>query len=173
MRVESFPPLVGPRCRVLVLGSMPGTASLTARGYYAHPRNAFWPIMAALTGVDAKAPYAQRTAQLVAAGVAVWDVCAVCVRPGSLDADIEPGSVVANDIPGLLRDHPAIQLVALNGGAAARMFRRLVEPALPRAVAVVALPSSSPAHAARSLADKEALWRAALAPVLGRRRGRL
>ncbi len=70
---ESFPPLAPPQARLLILGSMPGAASLRAGQYYAHPQNQFWPIMAALLGFDPALPYAQRCAALASHGIAVDD----------------------------------------------------------------------------------------------------
>jgi hypoxanthine-DNA glycosylase len=162
-RVTSFSPVVGPAPRALVLGSMPGVASLRAAQYYAHPRNAFWPLMDALFGVPAQAPYAERVAALNAAGVALWDVLAECERPGSLDSAIAADTIAVNDIAGLLRRHPTVGVVALNGGTAARLFDRHVRPALgeiSQRVAVLRLPSTSPAHAARSFDEKRAAWTA-------------
>ena len=104
--VCSFPPAFRTDARVLILGSMPGEASLAAGRYYAHPRNAFWPIMGALFGAGAELPYDQRLARLNAAGVALWDVIARCRRPGSLDSAIEDS--VPNDLASLKRRAPKL-----------------------------------------------------------------
>ena len=166
--LAGLPAVAAADARVLVLGSMPGTASLTAQQYYAHQRNAFWPIMGAIAGAGPQLPYLQRLPRLTDAGIALWDVLAHCVRVGSLDARIEPGSIVVNDFDAFLAAHPRITLVALNGGTAARMFTRHVAPSLPRQVASVALPSTSPAHAAMRLEEKLDAWRSAIAPCLPR-----
>ncbi|HBN52823.1 MAG TPA: DNA-deoxyinosine glycosylase, partial [Stenotrophomonas sp.] len=93
--LQGLPAQVNGHCRVLVLGSMPGMASLQAARYYAHPRNRFWPLMGALCGFDPQLDYAQRMAGLQAAGVGLWDVIGRCRRRGSLDAAIVRGSEVA------------------------------------------------------------------------------
>ncbi|MEN5352062.1 DNA-deoxyinosine glycosylase [Luteimonas sp. TWI165] len=160
--LRSFAPVVGPGARVLVLGSMPGVASLEASRYYAHPRNLFWPIMGALFDAGPELPYAQRLARLQQAGIALWDVAGECVRPGSLDARIEAGSVVANDIAGLLAAHPGIDRIRFNGSAAQTLFRRHVLPALLRVPDLARLPSTSPAHAALRFDAKLAAWRTGL-----------
>jgi double-stranded uracil-DNA glycosylase len=158
--VHSFPPLAAPTARLLILGSMPGAASLAAGQYYAHPRNLFWPIMGALVGADPALPYAERVQRLKAARIAVWDVLASCVRPGSLDSAIVADSAEANDFPGFLADHPQVARVYFNGAAAERIFHRLVVPRIDaRSLHLHRLPSTSPAHAARSLAQKLELWR--------------
>ncbi|MEI2416600.1 DNA-deoxyinosine glycosylase [Orrella sp. JC864] len=163
--IEPAPPA---SARVLVLGSMPGAASLRAGRYYAHPRNAFWPILAGLLGEDAQAPYDTLAAAAAAHGVAIWDVLHRCVRPGSLDADIVPASVQANDFAAFYARHPCLRLVCLNGRAAAALYRRHVAPrvALPPGASLHALPSTSPAHAAMARQAKQAAWHAALAPHL-------
>ena len=162
-RVRSFPPVVDARARVLVLGSMPGVASLDAHRYYAHPRNLFWPILGAIVGFDPALPYDDRIARLGDAGIALWDVAGECVRPGSLDARIEAGSVVPNDIAGLLAAHPGITRVRFNGAAAETLFRRHVLPPLDHVPDLLRLPSTSPAHAAMGFEPKLAAWRAGLA----------
>ncbi|MGE0582717.1 MAG: DNA-deoxyinosine glycosylase [Steroidobacteraceae bacterium] len=165
-RVHAFPPILGARPRLLILGSLPGVASLRAGEYYAHPRNQFWPIMAASFGIARDAPYAQRLAALRAAGVGVWDVLAEASRPGSSDADIDAASARAQDVRGLLLRRRSIAVVAFSGGAACRLFARLVLPTLPAGristLQFVTLPSTSPAHAALRPAIKLRRWRRVL-----------
>lgn len=166
---RSFPPIEPAQARVLILGSLPGQASLAAQAYYAHPRNAFWPLLGALTGTPADADYDVRTAGLRRHGIALWDVLAAAERPGSLDADIVNASIEVNDIAGLLARHPTLALVACNGGTAYSLFRRHVLPSLgARAdrLSILRLPSTSPAHAALPFAHKLATWRDALQPWL-------
>jgi hypoxanthine-DNA glycosylase len=165
VRLDGFPPIARPDARVLVLGTMPSAASLAAAEYYAHPRNAFWGIMGALFGFDARAPYAERCAALRAAGVAVWDVLAACRREGSLDTAIEADTVVVNDFAGFFGAHPAVARVFFNGGKAAELFRRHVPAAaVPTRVGERRqLPSTSPTNARLRFADKLEAWRVAAA----------
>lgn len=163
MRVKSFPPLAGDRPTRLILGSMPGVASLTAGRYYAHPQNAFWRIMADVVGLAVDQPYDVRVAALVGAGIAVWDVLQACERSGSLDSAIRRDSEVANDIPGLLAAYPAIRQICFNGAAAETSFRRHHRDLLRREdLRFVRLPSTSAAHASMPYARKCAVWREAL-----------
>ena len=159
--LRSFPPLADSAARVLILGSMPGEASLHAGQYYAHPRNAFWPIMGDLFGAGTALPYAARVRRLQAAGIALWDVLAVCARSGSLDAAIDARSIIANDLVSFFARHPGISHVFFNGTTAERCFLRHVQPALETDVLeLLRLPSTSPAHAAMTYAHKRAAWRA-------------
>lgn len=163
MRLAGLAPVFDAGVRVLVLGSFPGAASLQAAQYYAHPRNGFWPVMAALLGEpDLPArPYAQRLEALLGQGVGLWDAVASCVREGSLDTAIE--SALPSDLPALLQRLPALRAIACNGALAHREARAILgDPVLP----LLKLPSTSPAHAGLSLADKIAAWRDGLGPHL-------
>jgi TDG/mug DNA glycosylase family protein len=164
---SGFAPIARRDAQVLILGSLPGRESLARQQYYAHPRNAFWPIMGALFGAGLQLSYAVRARQLREHRVAVWDVCAAARRPGSLDAAIHHRSVVPNDFAAFLRAHRHIGLICFNGAKAAELYRRLVLPSLPEKLQLiprVTLPSTSPAHAARSHADKLRRWADELRP---------
>lgn len=162
--VCSFAPLANPSSRLLILGSMPGIASLNARQYYAHPQNLFWKILGSTLGFDPKIPYEERVQQLALAGVAVWDVLASCSRDGSLDADIDLASVVPNDFADFFAKHPLIRRVCFNGGTATTLFMRRVKPGLPATLDLkyVRLPSTSPANASISFDKKLKDWTLAL-----------
>jgi double-stranded uracil-DNA glycosylase len=161
MHDTCFPPIADPHARVLILGSLPGQASLQRQQYYALPQNAFWKIMGRLFGADPALSYEERVQRLVRNGVALWDVCAAAHRPGSLDAAIVHASVVPNDLAAFIESHPGIGLICFNGGKAAERYRRLVMPGLPasvRAIRTETLPSTSPAHAAMPFEEKLTRW---------------
>lgn len=159
--LHGLAPIEASDARVLILGSMPGAASLQGQRYYAHAHNLFWPFMQELFGIDSTAPYAQRIDELRLRRIAVWDVIAACTRPGSLDADIRDERV--NDFVTFFAQHARIGAVFLNGRKAETSFRKLVAPRLgkhPTVLQVTGLPSTSPAHAAMRRADKLRAWRA-------------
>lgn len=159
--LQGFSAQVASNARVLILGSMPGTASLTAGQYYAHPRNRFWPVMQAVCGVDARLAYRQRLQALQGRGVGLWDVLARCQRQGSLDSAIRRQSEVAVDLPGLLPHCPQLALIVCNGTAAARLYSRHLQAAvlaLRPGLEMLALPSTSPANASCSLAALAVHW---------------
>ena len=169
-RVRSFAPVASADARILILGSMPGVASLNAGQYYAHPQNRFWPIMGRLLGFDpAQTAYAKRKACLTEAGIALWDVLQSCERPGSLDSAIRRETQIANDFAAFFAAHPLICRVYFNGAHAEQVFRRYVRPSLsePGALAFTRLPSTSPAHASLSFDDKLAQWAQILAADQG------
>lgn len=159
--VHSFAPIADRSSQVLILGSMPGKASLLAGEYYAHPRNAFWKIMGALLEIDATAPYERRVAALRKQRIALWDVVESCVRATSLDSDIDESSIAINDFAGFLRTHEKIRDICFNGAKAEQLYRRHVLPELAGGgeLQYHRLPSTSPAHAALSHAAKVEAWR--------------
>jgi hypoxanthine-DNA glycosylase len=154
--LQGFPPIASDHSHVLILGSMPSVASLQAQQYYAHPRNAFWPIQQALWGIADQASYEERVQILQAKGVAVWDVLASCKREGSLDSAIDADSVVVNDFESFFVEYQQIKAIFFNGATAENYFKKyvLLKPSL----VFQRLPSTSPAHASLSFEQKLAKW---------------
>lgn len=164
-RVRSFAPVGRADAHTLILGSMPGVASLRAQQYYAHPLNQFWPLMGEIFGAGPLLPYAARLERLQQQGVALWDVLRSCVRRGSLDAAIEQRSAVVNDLPAWLAEHPRIERLCCNGALAHAALHRHFAGTLTRCfgdIRIVRLPSTSPANAVGGLPRKLEAWRAAL-----------
>jgi len=140
-RKSSFAAVADGRTRLLVLGSLPGEASLARGQYYANPQNQFWRLIGAVIERDLVGlSYEERLAALGAAGVGLWDVVRSARRSGSLDTairDHEP-----NALPDFCAALPELRAVAFNGGKASALGRKV----LTQGPAVVTLPSSSPAH---------------------------
>lgn len=151
-----FPPVCAPDARVLILGTMPSEASLQKGQYYGYGRNAFWPVVYALWDEPYEEDYARRCRFLTGRGIALWDVLAVCERPGSADAAIR--NPVPNDFAAFAAAHPRIERLFFNSSNAAVLYERLVKPDPFAGVERDTLPSTSPARAMR-FEDKLALWR--------------
>lgn len=146
-------PVTGLSPRVLILGSFPSRKSLLHTRYYGNPLNHFWKIMEALYAIDAGLPYPDRIDRIREREIALWDVVRSCSRPGSADARIaEP---FFNDIAGFAASHPTLRLIALNGSTAARFYPRAAGNCK---IPFIVLPSTSPANARYTLAEKTERW---------------
>ena len=161
-RKSSFAPVVAPGTRVLILGSLPGERSLVERRYYAHPRNQFWRLVGSVIGRNLEAlEYQARLEALLAARIGLWDTVASATRHGSLDAAIREAA--HNPLAELAATLPELRAVAFNGAASARIGLAALAGS---ELALLPLPSSSPAYAAMPLAEKRRLW-AAIGEFLG------
>lgn len=144
-RISSFKPVVGKNPVILILGSMPGAASLEKREYYGHPQNSFWRIMLGLFRNGRPAPYKTRIGLLKRNGIALWDVLGECRRDGSsADSAIKDGR--PNDVAGFLKRHPGIRYIAFNGKTAAEFFKKHHKTGN-FSQKIIELPSTSPANA--------------------------
>ena len=150
-----FPPVTRPNTRLLVLGSLPGAISLAEQRYYAHPRNLFWRLMGDVIGRDlVPLAYEDRLAALLDAKVGLWDTVAAATREGSLDASIQLHE--ASDLAGFAATLPALRAIGFNGKTSAKIGRAQLGPA--PGLALIDLPSSSPAHASLSFETKRDSW---------------
>ena len=161
-RIASFDPVAAPDARVLILGTMPSVESLRQSFYYAHPRNAFWPMLARILAEPEPASVEEKKALLLRHRIALWDVAQSCVRPGSLDSAIR--DALPNDVPGLLKRCPEIQAILFNGATAQNLYRKLIGD-VPAGLRSVRIPSTSPAYTLKFEA-KRAAWQKELEEIL-------
>ena len=149
-----------PQARVLIVGSMPGVKSLEDAQYYAHPRNAFWPMLFDVFGAERTDDYESRKALIRENHLALWDVAGLCEREGSLDSNMR--DIQFNDFASLFEKCPQIHTVLCNGGTAHSLF---VKSGFAGNRKVVRMPSTSPAYTMAYDRKLEA-WRAALMGAL-------
>jgi double-stranded uracil-DNA glycosylase len=140
--------------RLFILGSLPGDASLAAKQYYAHPRNAFWRLVGGVIEEDLESlSYPARLDRLIANRIGLWDVVAHARRLGSLDQAIR--SAGHNPLSDYFSTFPDLEAVAFNGAKAAVAGRPLLSGM--EGLALIELPSSSPANT-RPFDEKAAAW---------------
>lgn len=156
MICRCFEPIAAPDARALIVGSMPSVRSLAAGEYYAHPRNAFWPMLFELFGEEPSGDYARKRELILSHHLALWDAAALCEREGSLDSDMK--DAVLNDFAPLYARCPGIKAALCNGGTAYSLFLRSGAAGVSRALR---LPSTSPAYTLPYARKREA-WGEAL-----------
>jgi len=160
--ISGFSPTSTVGANVLILGSMPGIASLERRQYYAHPRNVFWRIMAQLFDFDVNISYESRLEKIDAEGIVLWDVLKNCQRSSSLDADILASSVVPNDFSEFFANCSSMRKIYFNGSKAEALFTQHVSRKFVSQLTdlqLSRLPSTSPAHASMGYEQKLSCWR--------------
>ncbi len=158
---NSFPPVIAEVAKVIILGSIPGIASLKQQQYYAHPRNTFWYILSRYFNVEMPTSYEARIALVCQHNIALWDVLRSCERSGSLDANIDGGTIAINNFGALYEEKNRIRAVLFNGAKAEAIYKRHVLPSLDmrhQSLQLFRLPSTSPAMASLSKEEKYQAW---------------
>lgn len=165
---HSFSAVCNTNTEMLILGSLPGKKSIAEQQYYAHPRNALWPILCDWMQVPISLSYDKRIATALGCGIGFWDVVAQAERPGSLDSDIKSSTIHFNPIDQLIPNLPRLKSILLNGGAAMTLFKRagFDQLATKKGIHFVQLPSTSPAHASMTLDEKRVAWHTVLIDTL-------
>lgn len=156
-----FEPVGRPDARALIVGSMPGTASLAAGEYYAHPRNAFWPILFRCFHAPYSGSYEEKKRLIEENGLALWDTVGSCLREGSLDSGMR--GIRPNDFDAFFARYPHIRTVLCNGKTAYDLFSL---SGAGGGRTVLRMPSTSPAYTL-PYAEKEEIWLKALEQALG------
>lgn len=152
---QSFAPIVNDQTRVLILGSLPGDASLKQQQYYAHPQNRFWHLLSLIIDTNlVDMSYPERLQTLLENHIGLWDVVAQANRQGSLDSQIRERS--DNDLLGLIKSLPELKTIAFNGATANKIGRQILSRQQSD-FQILNLPSSSPAYTV-AFALKAEMW---------------
>ena len=154
MKVYSFPSISNKEATVLVLGTMPGIASLELNQYYGHSRNVFWKLLFTILEEPFSSDYEVRKQVAIKNHIAIWDVLQACVREGSLDSAIE--QEIPNNFVLFFKEHPNIEYIVFNGQKAAKFFKQYVR--VSKNYKQVTVPSTSPANAGISWEQKLKEW---------------
>lgn len=157
MKCTGFDLIVGELPKVMILGTMPSVQSLASDFYYAHPRNAFWPMMASIFN-HAVESREDKVTLIKQSDCLLWDVLSDCERQGSLDSAIKQAK--ANNFEAIFKRYPEIKTVLFNGQTAAQLFKRHVikHQIIPADIQFYTLPSTSPANARLTFEEKRLKW---------------
>lgn len=154
--IHPFAPVVDAKSRILILGSFPSVASRENQFYYGHPRNRFWPVIAACVKEDVPVTIEEKRDMLLRHGIALYDAAMSVEITGSMDHNLR--AIVPADLSPILEQAEILQIFA-NGKKAGDILKRQNIPAM-------VLPSTSPANARASLQDLIMIWKDALEPYL-------
>lgn len=151
----SFAPIADIETRVLILGSLPGDKSLLENQYYAHPRNRFWQVMAAITKSNFPTNYQEKLNLLQQNKIGVWDVVRTAKRIGSLDTNIL--EEIPNELDSFILSHPNLKSIAFNGAKSQKLFDKYFTRN--SALNYFSMPSTSPANAGFTVERLIENWR--------------
>ena len=118
--------------------------------------------MEGLLGIPGGLTYKGKLAGLKDHNIALWDVIFSCERHGAMDHAIR--NVTPNDIPLFLHTHPSVSMVVANGSTAGKYLGKF-RSEWPPQVRMHTLPSTSPANARISFAEKLRAWEVVLLAV--------
>ncbi len=163
MEHHPFDPIVFEDSQILILGSFPSLKSFEANFYYAHPRNQFWPLLAALFGEKADTKQ-ERISLCKKHRIALWDAAKSLKRETGNSSDANLTNIIPNDFGSFLKAHPTIEKIFFTGRKAQSIYNAhfkdiKIEKAL--------LPSPSPAYAAMRFEAKLEKYRELLGDLRG------
>lgn len=129
MRIQSFPPIVDEKSRILIVGTMPGNQSLQTGQYYAQAKNHFWDIMFRILVenydcfklAQETELYSRKIDLLLENQIALWDALKFCDRKGNLDKSIR--NEIKNDFDSFFVRNSNIHTIIFNGQKACKYFK--------------------------------------------------
>lgn len=155
MEKIGFGPTVNEKSRVLILGTIPSIESLRKQERYGHKSNQFWKIIFTLFNKPLPDAYEEKNALLIEHNIAIWDVLESCEGKGSLDSNIV--NEKPNDFEAFFKKYPHIKHIFFTGKKAAEFYKKYV--GFDKEKTYITLPSTSPANARMTLAEKIEQWK--------------
>ncbi|MDG2432667.1 DNA-deoxyinosine glycosylase [Flavobacterium sp.] len=156
--IQSFEAIVNENTQILILGTIPGVASLKKQQYYGNPRNNFWKIIYAHFDITTEPiEYKDKISVLQSKNIGLWDVLKNCDRQGSLDIAIK--NQTENDFHTLFQLYTKISTLLFNGKESHRYFYKKYGQL--EGITYYVMPSTSPANTMR-FETKLALWSSGL-----------
>jgi len=153
--LKSFKPVINEDTVQMIIGTMPGEASLKAKQYYAYKYNKFWQIIFDIFGRgEVLFNYKDKLNILLKNKTGLWDALAYCKRKGSLDKDILQEK--PNDFNSLLKNYPKVTKLIFNGQKANKYFLKYFGQI--EGIEYIVLPSTSPANASKTYKQKLNIW---------------
>ena len=155
MRKCALLPLVSPKSKILILGTMPGEKSIQLQQYYGNRGNQFWKILFAVLDEPFSNDYEAKKELLSKYNIALWNTLASCEREGSRDDKIK--SPIVNDFEHFFSIYPNIEYVFFESIAAARFYAKFAFKS--DKVQYMTLPSTSGLNAGMSFEEKLEQWK--------------
>lgn len=153
-QTHTIPPFCEDEPKILILGSFPSVKSRETGFFYGHKQNRFWRVVAAVFEDETPQTLTEKKEFLKRNRIALWDVIESCDIEGSSDASVK--NVTVNDIKGLLDKFPSVEKIFVNGKTAQKLYDKYILPTL--GISAEALPSTSPANAAKTEAMLISEW---------------
>jgi hypoxanthine-DNA glycosylase len=152
--IKSFEAIVDEKTKILILGTIPGVASLKNQEYYGNPRNHFWKLIFSFYNLE-EVPliFDEKIKFLLSKNLGLWDVLKSCDREGSLDIAIK--NQIENDFDSLFEKYRNIETLVFNGKESHRFFYKKYGQI--KGITYYVMPSTSPANT-MSFITKLQLW---------------
>lgn len=152
--IQSFEAIVNENTKILILGTIPGIASLNNQEYYGNPRNHFWRIIFNHYKIeDSPIIFEEKIKFLLSKNLGLWDVLKSCERQGSLDIAIK--NQTENDFDSFFEKYTNIKTLIFNGKESHRFFYKKYGQI--KGITYYVMPSTSPANT-MTFTNKLQLW---------------
>ncbi|WP_151900424.1 DNA-deoxyinosine glycosylase [Sulfurimonas hydrogeniphila] len=158
LHFHTIEPVIFADSKVLILGSFPSIKSFEEGFYYAHPRNQFWPILAAIYKEPVQTKE-EKTALCKKHKIALFDSAASLQRDANNSSDTNLKNITVNDFEKLLAEYPNIKTILFTGKKAQQIFDKEYKHLK---IKKLLLPSTSPAYASMKFEEKLAKYKEAL-----------